>query len=668
MAATLFTRERRVLLPGLLIGVALVVLVGFISLLPMGDGFARWSYDLPFSWISRTVPDDVVMVYFDPKIKANLGQSTSEPLPHRFYAQLLDKLTADGAKLVLFDILFDEAQTNAVDDARFAEGIHHNGHVVLVGYLAKEFQGNIVTTEPVPPIPLLADAAKGWGLAEISPDPADQSVRLLNTGNEMFPSVDWVAAALLNTAPVSKTARLQLRWLNYYCEPASLPSVNLDQALAADGLPRGFFRDKIVVVGNRPGGGGIAGSEREEFPTPYSRFGGLTASGPSLHAISLLNLARGDWLVRLPPVTEMTIATAWGILISLTMMRLRPWQAMLVTPVAFCLFALVAIWIQGRNHLWFSWLVPAAAQTSVALIWSVGFQYAVEARRRKKLRRAFAAYLSPHLADRIADSDFDLSLGGKEVEATVMFTDLEGFTRMSETLPPAEVSRILTSYFSETTRAILNEDGTILKYMGDAVMAVWGAPLVEPRPALRAVMAAIGMQRAGRKEIAGRLLRTRFGINSGTVLAGNLGSEFRFDYTLIGETTNLASRLEGLNKYLGTDILISEFTRRELDGQILVRSVGRFILSGATRTMEVFEVVGLESEFQPLPPWLKLFAQALEHFTKREFAEAEPLLRTVIEHRGGLDGPSSFYLKEIAKARAAATPESWDGAVQLDAK
>jgi len=241
--------------------------------------------------------------------------------------------------------------------------------------------------------------------------------------------------------------------------------------------------------------------------------------------------------------------------------------------------------------------------------------------------------------------------------------------RMSETLPPAEVSRILTSYFSETTRAILNEDGTILKYMGDAVMAVWGAPMVEPRPALRAVMAAIGMQRAGRKEIAGRLLRTRFGINSGTVLAGNLGSEFRFDYTLIGETTNLASRMEGLNKYLGTDILISEFTRRELDNQILVRSVGRFILSGATRAMEVFEVVGLESEFQPLPPWLKLFAQALEHFTKQEFAEAEPLLRTVIEHRGGLDGPSSFYLQQIAKARtASASIESWDGSVQLESK
>src|SRR5262249_18520246 len=152
----------------------------------------------------------------------------------------------------------------------------------------------------------------------------------------------------------------------------------------------------------------------------------------------------------------------------------------------------------------------------------------------------------------------DLSLGGKEVEATVMFTDLEGFTKMSESLPPKEVSRVLTSYFNLTTRAILEQDGTIIKYIGDAVMAVWGAPLTDPKHAQRAVLAAWGMHQAGLQEIEGRRLRTRIGINTGLVLAGNLGSTFRFDYTLIGDTTNFASRLEGLNKYLGTDILISE--------------------------------------------------------------------------------------------------------------
>jgi adenylate cyclase len=366
---------------------------------------------------------------------------------------------------------------------------------------------------------------------------------------------------------------------------------------------------------------------------------------------------------------ESAIVWIWGAVISVALMRLRPSLAAVIAPLGAGLFALAAVCIQARYHLWFAWLVPVAAQTSVALVWSVGFQYAVEARRRRKLRRAFSAYLSPHLADRIAESEFDVSLGGHEVEATILFTDLEGFTSMSETMSPAEVSRILTTYFNETTQAILKEEGTIIKYLGDAVMAAWGAPMAEPRPATRAVLAALGMQHVGRKEIAGRILRTRFGINTGMVLAGNLGSEFRFDYTLIGKAANLASRLEGLNKYLGTEILISESVRRELEAQVLVRNVGSFIVVGSTQATGVYEVIGLTADFQPPPPWLDLFARALAQFTKRELDAAGELFRKVIEQRGGQDGPSNFYLKQIAQARSA--PESdtpWDGNIHLDSK
>jgi adenylate cyclase len=241
----------------------------------------------------------------------------------------------------------------------------------------------------------------------------------------------------------------------------------------------------------------------------------------------LLNLLRGDSLMRSSSRQEVIIVLVWGIAVVVVFSRLRPLIAMVVAPIAFTAFMLGATWMQARYGTWFNWLVPAAAQTSVALLWSVGFQYGVEARRRRKLRGAFASYLSPYMADQIANSEFDLSLGGKEVEATIMFTDLEGFTNMSETLPPAEVSRILTSYFNQTTRAILEQDGTIIKYMGDAVFAAWGTPMPEPRHAERAVLAAWGMFQSGQKEIAGRTLRTRIGINSGMVLAGNLGSDFR---------------------------------------------------------------------------------------------------------------------------------------------
>jgi adenylate cyclase len=606
------------------------------------------------------------MVYLDPKIKANLGQSTSEPLPRRFYAQLLDRLTGEGARLVLFDILFDEPGKDPAVDSQFAQAIRRNGRVVLVGYMLTTVQhGDIAVTSAMPPTPALAEAAAGWGLAGVSPDRDDQAVRRLDTGTDTVPSVTWVAAEILKS-PATKNpeTRLTPRWLNYDCEASALNAANLDQVLAKDGLTNGYFRNKIVIVGNLARGGGLAGAEQDEFATPY----GQTAPGAAIHAFGLLNLLHQDWLTRMSFAGETALVWIWGILISVIVTRLRPAAAATAAVVGAGAITLFALWLQARQGVWFSWLIPAGAQTSLALVWSVGFQYAVEARRRRKLRRAFSAYLSPHLADRIAESEFELSLGGKEVEATIMFTDLEGFTTLSEALPPAEVSRILTSYFNETTQAILKEDGTIIKYLGDAVMAAWGAPLVEPRPASRAVLAALGMQQAGRKEIAGRRLRTRFGINTGLVLAGNLGSDFRFDYTLIGKSANLASRLEGLNKYLGTEILISESVQRELEEHIFVRAVGSFIVVGATEPIRVYEVLGFTANFQPPPQWLDTFAKGLEHFTKRELEAAEQLFRKTIELRGQ-DGPADFYLEEIAKAmRTPGSATDWNGHIRLESK
>ena len=540
----------------------------------------------------------------------------------------------------------------------------------------QQWQGDAFTSSSLPPITILADAAAGWGLANVLAD-HDQEVRVLTMGTEDLPSADWVAASL----PGAETARLPKsrsteRWINYYCPPSALRAVNLDQALEPDGLPAGYFRNKIVVVGSRAEGG-VAGAGRDEFRTPYSyslRKDSLheesMAPGAAIHAFTLLNLVRGDWLTRLGFAEESAVVFTWGILISVILLRLRPWPATLVAPAMFCAFALIAIYVQGRHHLWFAWLVPAGVQTSVALIWSVGFQYVVESRKRRKLRNAFAAYLSPYMADQIANSEFDLSLGGTEVEATIMFTDLKDFTNMSETLPPAEVARILTAYFNETTRAILEQNGTIIKYIGDAVLAVWGAPMPEPRHAERAVRAAWGMIQAGQKEIAGLSLQTRIGINTGKVLAGNLGSDFRFNYDAIGDTTNTASRLESLNKYFATDLLVSETTRKQLSGHFRTRNLGRFLMGGKTQPVSVHEVLGVDPLAAEEPPWVTSFDAAVRDYTGCKLDEAEQLFREVIKLRGGQDGPSEFYLNQITASRLS-TPSaecSWDGVIVLQSK
>jgi adenylate cyclase len=651
---------------GGLAGVVLTVLTGFVLSRSVGDALARLSYDLPFGF-QNGIPSEMVMVYIDAAVKRNLQQPTDRPLDRRFHAKLLNRLSDYGAKLVFYDFLFDQSSPDPSADQEFADAIRRNGHVVLVADYGQQLQAsNFLFDGPIPPIPALRDAAAGWGLARITLD-QDHIVRKIDTGTDSYPSATWVAATLLGAdATRSPQTRLQERWLNFPGSPHEFRAVEFDHAISSQSLSE-LFRDKVVVVGARPEVG-LPGDRPEAFRNPYSRLNRPLATGAAIHATSLLNLVRGDWLVRINPDKELAIITAWGIIIGILLMVLRPWYAIGAAILLGVSLAGFSILLPIHKHVWYAWAIPVMTQTPMALIWGVGYQYVVESRRRRHIRRAFALYLSPYMADRIAERDFDLSLGGKEVEATVMFTDLAGFTTMSEPLSPTEVSRMLTSYFTRTSKAIKDLNGTLIKYLGDGVMAGWGAPEPDPQHAEHTVLAALSIIRAGKEQSNGPPLRTRIGINTGIFLAGNLGSEDRFDYTLFGDSTNFASRLEGLNKYLGTDILISEATFKQLKDGIQTRPVGRFIVVGKGNPAAVFEVLGEAKDFQPRPPWLDTFARGLEHFAKRELEAAEKWFKETIERRGGKDGPSDFYLQRIERERVKPDTSVWDGSVRLEKK
>jgi adenylate cyclase len=649
------------------LGLVLTVSVGALVLL-CDPGLDRLSYDLPFL-LRKQVPEELVMVYLDAKVKHDLQQPTDQPLDRRFYARLLERLTREHARLVLFDLLFDQPSADPTVDEQFASAMREQGAVVLVADYIKQLQENVVTDAPIPPTPVLAAGAAGYGIATVDDDKADSGIRRIDAGAESHPSASWVAASLLGASITkSPSRRLDIRWLNYYCSPAKLRAVNLDQALEKNGLPEGYFRDKVVVVGARSEIHAAGVIREDAFGNPYSRFGWAFSPGAAVHALSLLNLWRGDWLTRLSFAQELIIVVIWGLAMGGLLMRLSPWSAIGAATLSAVCFAGIACYVQLRHNVWFAWAVPVAAQTPVALVWGIGYRYVIENRRRQRLRRAFSAYLSPYMADRIANSDFDLAPGGKEVEATIMFTDLEGFTKLSESLPPSEVANILISYFNRTTRAIMDQDGTVIKYIGDAVMAVWGAPLPEPKPAERAIIAAWGLNEASKEEMAGRRLRTRIGINTGMVLAGNLGSDVRFDYTLIGDATNVAARLESLNKQLGTDILISESTFAQVSERIMARKLGRFIVAGRSQPVGVCEVLGINSTPGSTPPWADSFSEGREFFVKGDFERAASKFSETIRLRGGSDGPSRFFLQQIDEARAKFEPASWDGVINLERK
>lgn len=634
-----------------------------------GEPLARLSYDLPFLWRATLDTHEVALVYLDDDSAKQLHQPLDDIWNRSLHSQLLDRLTNDKARLVFYDVVFDSAARDAATDDAFAETIRRNGHVVLGAALEIVQPISGVNQERVlPPIKPLRKAAAGWGLLAFRPVDADYGVRQLFTGTSDIPSATWKAAENLGARSTS-TSRdsISQRWINYYGPPNTFSAVNFAQALAPDGVPPDFFRDRIVLIGGRSNVVSAIEQKRDEFATPYSRSNYQFSSGLEIHATILLNLLRGEWLTRETLLTETWFAVAVGLLAG-GLSIFRPIPATAIAALASVMIMVLAWWFVWHDRVWFNWAVASWIEMPLGLIWSVGAQYLVEWRRRQKLRSAFSFYLSTHMADQIANSDFDLKPGGKMVEATIMFTDLENFTTIAEGLSPEEVSRTLIAYFEQTTECILRYNGTIVDYFGDAVMAGWGAPVDDPEHTLHAVEAACDLRCLADLDVQGNKLRTRVGVNTGQVLAGNLGSKYRFDYTMIGDTTNFASRLESLNKHLRTQVLISDAVKKQIGEKFIVRRVGEFRLAGKTQSVIVHELICRCDSSAAENTWIEVFEKGLHAFREAEFEQARILMERTQKARGGFDGPADFYLRKIDAALTNGELENWTGVISFAEK
>jgi len=649
-------------------GAVIATGLGFACLrYSFAEPLVRISYDLPFLWRAPLDTHDVVLIYIDEYSAKQLNQPLDDVWNRALHAPLLDRLAEDKARLVFYDIVFDQPAGDPAADAAFAESIRRSGRVILGAALdLKERQG-IRSESIAAPIKPLRKAAAGWGILAFRPVDPDYGVRRIYFGNSVKATATWEAAKFLK-AKITNEARetLEPHWVNYYGPRDRFAAVSIAQALTPNGVPPEFFKDKIVLVGGQFAVGGLKVG-RDEFATPYSRSNRQFTPGVEIHATILLNLLRGDWLTRMALSWETVLIVCIGLLAG-ALAFLRPLPATLVAIIVSASIACYACLLVWHERIWFAWLIPSAIQIPFGLVWSVSSQYLLESRRRKELRKAFGFYLSPQMADLIADSDFDLHPGGKVVEATVIFTDLENFTTLSEDLDPAEVSAILIAYFEQTTHCILQNKGTIIKYVGDAVMAAWGAPIDEPAHAIRAAQAACDLRSLTEIEVRGKKLRTRIGVNSGKVLAGNLGSSFRFDYTMIGDTTNFASRLESLNKYLGTQVLISEAVRERLDGKFVTRRLGEFRVAGKTHGVVIHELLGSSAAEASERAWIQVFEAGLNVFRAGKFATATELMKRTCELRGGSDGPAEFYLRKIVTFSNQERAANWNGIIELSEK
>jgi len=342
------------------------------------------------------------------------------------------------------------------------------------------------------------------------------------------------------------------------------------------------------------------------------------------------------------------------------------------------------VWIGASAAFWWGYEVfvalPLAELGSMFVLVTV-FRYATEEKSKRQLRKAFQLYLNPEVMEEMLLTPESLQLGGKEMDLTVMFSDIRGFTGIAEKLSPAALVHLLNQYLSPMTEIVLRRRGTLDKYIGDAVMAFFGAPVQTGLHAANACDTALEMIETLRRlrekwrieEPAWPEVDIGIGVHSGPMVVGNMGSEQRFSYTVMGDNVNLASRLEGLNREYGTHVLISEqtlnaarkglndpsaYTARELDS---VRVKGRL------EPVRIFELRRRGPPTTEELPLLSGYAQGLALYREGQFADARLQLESLLERFAG-DGPCTLLRARCDRMLATPKKERWDGVFSMDHK
>jgi adenylate cyclase len=337
---------------------------------------------------------------------------------------------------------------------------------------------------------------------------------------------------------------------------------------------------------------------------------------------------------------------------------MRPLPATFTALAAGLAVAGISALFFSRKLIWFPWLI-LLVQIALALGWSVLFNSVQLYVQKRLFEFTLGLYLSPKLVKKFSDSPEMLKPGAEKQLLTFMFSDIADFTSISEGMDGDELAGMMNDYFQPAVANCIHKtEGTVVKYIGDAIFALWNAPEIQLDHAERACEAALYFRDLSKQPVRGRKLHTRIGLHTGVANVGNFGSEDRVDYTAIGESVNLASRMEGLNKYLGTDCLISGATKQHISDRFVTRRIGLFQLKGFEGLVEVHELVGFKEQVEATQAWREAFREALENFEQRNIVFAELGFRRVLELKPD-DGPSMHYLKRIEEVNAEEVPDTW---------
>src|SRR5580700_4042676 len=423
----------------------------------------------------------------------------------------------------------------------------------------------------------------------------------------------------------------------------------------------GTFRDKIVLVGASATGIG-------DLRTPP--YGGIDYPGLEIHANVIDNMLNNGFLIRgvHQEMWDLLLILIFGIPLGTAMALVSPrwmWFGLaLLLPFGFL------IYVSFVRGYWLNFTLPAGTLTANVMLVSL-YRALVEEKEKRKVRSAFGQYLSPEVIRRLLVNP--QLVEPRKTEITVMFSDIRGFTTISEKLDAQDLALFLNQYLSDMTRLVFESQGTLDKYIGDAVMAFWGAPYEDFEHPVQACTAVLEMMKRVRElqrkwAAEGKpALDIGIGLNSGAASVGNMGSSLRYGYTALGDTVNLSSRLEGLNKEYGTHIIVNESTYHATkDRGFLFRELDLIRVKGKLQPVTIYELFGHVSDLQApgtladAQARLQQFEEARRLYRGRKWIEAQRVFQTILDHWPD-DGPSLVYLKRCEEFLTEEPLSDWDG-------
>jgi adenylate cyclase len=544
-----------------------------------------------------------------------------------------------------------------------------------------------------PNLPKLAENAKNFGFFNVIPD-ADGVVRrepvIVRYQDGYYPSLDVAAVLAYHNSSLDRVAAVFNRngmeridfgpnsiptdadgyvQIDFHGPPKTYPWYSMADVVAGK-LPDGedlkkAFGGKIVLIG--PTAIGIG----DLRPTPFET---TNFPGVEVHANFIDNLLTGEFIHRglRENVTDIGFILLFSLVAGIILSVVPAGRATLVILVLVGLFWMLCYYLFASKRIWIAMFLPTAT-LALNYVGIVSYRFFFEEREKKKVRAAFGQYVAPGVVDRLLREPDLLRLGGDEKDLTAMFTDIRGFTAISEGLSPSALVELLNEYLSEMTEVIFRNWGTLDKYIGDAIMAFWGAPFPQPDHAERACRAALDMLQVLKKLQEKWLAEGRsqinigIGINTGPMVVGNMGSNRRFNFTIMGDNVNLASRLEGINKEFGTRLVISEYTYQAAGKNLVVRELDLIRVQGKMRPVRIYELLALDNEREKYIDLVERFQQGLECYRGGQWEAATEIFDKLVQDYP-TDKPSRVFLDRCQHLMGQPPEGVWDGVFTMTTK